>query len=261
MRSRLMLFVGAALAVTLAGAAQAANIYSTSFEPLTFIPGPIAGQGGWQVFSASGQPNSALVEAGVALTGTQAAVVDGSVAAQTGPYYTLNLASPGVIDLSGDIMLTTAAGAAQWQFAAIGPGLVGFAGGIDITSAGNILAISGAFPVIGSFSSNVWHHVDIILDYPTQTFDVKLDGLTLASEMAFCGSNGACTGAPVPIFGVGIFDSFGGATSFAPGYLDNFSIATVPTGVPEPAAWSLLIGGFAMAGGALRRRRAAVRAN
>ncbi|WP_333574000.1 PEPxxWA-CTERM sorting domain-containing protein [Sphingomonas sp.] len=37
---------------------------------------------------------------------------------------------------------------------------------------------------------------------------------------------------------------------------DNLvSASTVPTGVPEPASWALLIGGFGLAGSALRRRR------
>lgn len=31
-----------------------------------------------------------------------------------------------------------------------------------------------------------------------------------------------------------------------------------PTGVPEPSAWSLMIGGFGLSGAALRRRRAAI---
>ncbi|MCW5759735.1 MAG: PEP-CTERM sorting domain-containing protein, partial [Phenylobacterium sp.] len=36
---------------------------------------------------------------------------------------------------------------------------------------------------------------------------------------------------------------------------DNFSIGIVSAGVPEPSTWALVIGGFALAGGALRRRR------
>jgi hypothetical protein len=44
----------------------------------------------------------------------------------------------------------------------------------------------------------------------------------------------------------------------------TFSLAGVPStapgGVPEPASWALMIGGFGMAGGMLRRRRTAVAA-
>ncbi|WP_262408451.1 PEPxxWA-CTERM sorting domain-containing protein [Sphingomonas sp. JC676] len=41
-------------------------------------------------------------------------------------------------------------------------------------------------------------------------------------------------------------------------YLDGFGAVTPPGGVPEPSAWAMLIGGFGLAGAAMRRRRTAV---
>lgn len=44
---------------------------------------------------------------------------------------------------------------------------------------------------------------------------------------------------------------------------DNFvlnAVAGVPAGVPEPAAWALMVGGLGLMGGALRRRRAGLAA-
>jgi len=38
----------------------------------------------------------------------------------------------------------------------------------------------------------------------------------------------------------------------------KFTLDAVPTAVPEPASWALMIGGFGMAGATLRRRRALV---
>ncbi|MET0307973.1 MAG: PEPxxWA-CTERM sorting domain-containing protein [Sphingomonas sp.] len=38
-------------------------------------------------------------------------------------------------------------------------------------------------------------------------------------------------------------------------YLDGFGAVTPPGGVPEPSAWAMMIGGFGLAGAALRRRR------
>ena len=46
---------------------------------------------------------------------------------------------------------------------------------------------------------------------------------------------------------VGTSDSYGG-------YLDNISIS----GVPEPTSWAMMIGGFGLVGGTLRRRRSSV---
>ncbi|MEW5686600.1 MAG: PEPxxWA-CTERM sorting domain-containing protein [Pseudomonadota bacterium] len=37
-------------------------------------------------------------------------------------------------------------------------------------------------------------------------------------------------------------------------YLDKIGVSQVPTGVPEPATWALMIGGFGLAGASLRRR-------
>lgn len=45
-------------------------------------------------------------------------------------------------------------------------------------------------------------------------------------------------------------------SDFAP---DNATLAVAAGAVPEPAAWSLMLGGFGLVGGALRRRRPALR--
>ncbi|WP_293898682.1 PEPxxWA-CTERM sorting domain-containing protein [Phenylobacterium sp.] len=42
--------------------------------------------------------------------------------------------------------------------------------------------------------------------------------------------------------------------------IDNFHLAAIGGAVPEPSTWALMIGGFGLAGVALRRRRAAVAA-
>lgn len=247
-------FLAGSAAIVIAAAcalpASAAIPYFTGFEAPTFTPGAIAGQGGWQVFSASGQPGLATVENSVALTGTQAVAVDGSANGQTGPYYAMNLAASGVIVVSADIMLTTPTGGSFWQFGVTGPGLSQFAGGINIIG-NTIQAISGNFSTIGAFSYGAWHGIDIRLDYTNQMFSVDLDGTTITSGLSFCGSNGACDGAHISNFGDSIFDTFGGSSNT--GYLDNFSISA--GGVPEPASWALMLIGFGGLGAALRARR------
>ncbi len=41
--------------------------------------------------------------------------------------------------------------------------------------------------------------------------------------------------------------------------LDNVALDVTPGAVPEPASWALMIGGFALAGASLRRRKAVLR--
>ncbi len=253
MRLSVALLAAAGIAAAVSGAAQAAVPYSTDFEQPAFTPGPVAGQSGWNVFSNSGQPNAAQITTAAAKSGTQSLGVDATVTAQTGPWYDFGAVTSGSLVMSGDIMTPSSAAGVEWQFATLGPGLAGFAGGID-WSGTTIFAITSGFPVIGTFSSDVWHHVDIISNLTSQTFRVVVDGVGLGSY-AFCGDNGPCAGSPISTLQTATFDTFGGASPTAPSvsYLDNFSVAA---GAPEPAAWLLMLGGFGLAGAALRRRAA-----
>lgn len=240
---------------------EAAVLYSTGFENPPFVLGPINGQAGWFVFSASGQTSDPVIENTLVKTGLQAVRVDGSVTGQTGPVLAPNFVAP-VLDMSADLYLGSSSSLSEWQFATTGAGGIGFAGGIDIGSATSvrgggttIYAITGNFTtVLGTFSRGTWHHVDIILDYATQTFDVELDGALLGSGLPFCGNNPNatttfCNGAPVTSLGWAFFDSFGGGNDL--GAMDNFSISTP---VPEPATMSLLGTSLLPLGLASRRR-------
>ena len=129
---------------------SAAVLYATSFENPPFTVGPIAGQDGWAEFPGSG----AFVENSFALTGTQAVdVIPALATGQNGPYKTVNTLAP-IVEQSAEIYLASSSTQSAWQFAAVGAGLIGFAGGIDIDANGTIHAISGSFPVIGSFTCN-----------------------------------------------------------------------------------------------------------
>lgn len=70
---------------------------------------------------------------------------------------------------------------------------------------------------------------------------------------------------PTPITAhTAIFDDLGAITKFTfrnqstAGQFDNIVLREIAP-VPEPATWAMMIGGFALAGGALRRRRVALR--
>jgi len=231
-------------------------VYSTSFENPPFTTGPIAGQDGWAVFG----PGISSVENGFAKTGSQAVFVDGGTAGQSGPYHSDSPAGP-LVDLSADIAIFQSSTQTPWQFSALGPGLSQFLGGIDIlannqidaqTTAGpgGLLPV-GIFPRATVFDGTAWHHIDLLFNMPAQTYNLSLDGILLASNLPFCGSNSGCSGAPVAAYGTGLFDSFG--TGNDAGYIDNFRVASV-SGVPEPSSVALFMSTLGIIGLGLRRK-------
>jgi hypothetical protein len=199
------------------------------------------------------------VENAFAFAGTQAVVVgDSTNTTQSGAFIT-DTSGP-LVDLSGEILLASSSAETGWQFVATGPGLTGFAGGVDIYPTANplvsdVYAITGSdggFPLVATFARNQWNAVNIVLDYTTQTYSIALNGSTIASNLAFCGDNsGPCSGVPVSnLNGDDLFDTFGGVPgSNDAGFIDNFSASTVP----EPSF--LLVLALGLAGLALARNR------
>jgi hypothetical protein len=241
----------AAFLVLASRAARADTVlYSTGFESPAFTTGPLAGQNGWSVYG----PGTPAVEGFFADTGNQAVFVDGGSAGQSGPYYALASSGP-LISLSADLAIFSSSTETQWQFAALGSGLVGYLGGIDIEANGNIEAITAGLPVIGTFTratafnSSAWQSIDLLFNIATQTYSVTLNGTVLASSVPFCGSNAGCTGATLS-FGDAFFDSFGGGNDS--GYMDNVSIVSV---APEPSLIFPVAVALAGIGAASRRTR------
>ncbi len=212
-------------------------LYSTSFESPTFTTGPLLNQNGWNVYG----PSTPTVENYFAKTGTQAVFVDGGTASQSGPYHQDLSAGP-MISLSADIAIFTASTQSAWQFAALGPGLVGYLGGIDIGVNDQIIALTAGNPVIGTFAratsfsgpGAVWNNVNLLFDIANQTYSISINGVTLDSNVPFCGANGSCSGATLSTYGEGFFDSFGTGNDSA--YMDNYSVTVLSSGVPEPSS-------------------------
>ncbi|MGA8712992.1 MAG: PEPxxWA-CTERM sorting domain-containing protein [Roseiarcus sp.] len=257
------MLAAAGVALLFAGSsAQAGVIYATGFEPPTFTTGLIAGQDGWSEYpspSAAAQVESAFVYAG-----SQAVdVIPALAAGQDGPYKAVSTAAPIVVQ-SAEIYIASSTTQSEWQFAALGAGLTGFAGGIDILANNQIELIAAGLPIIGTtWTRDAWINVALTLDYATQTFDVTLNGVTIGSNEPFCGDNGPCLGANVPAYADGFFDSFGPATNGGItgvndiGFMDNYSVSTP---VPEPATWAMALLGFAGLGYATRRKANVARA-
>jgi hypothetical protein len=209
-------------------------LYSTSFENPPFTTGSIAGQNGWSVFG----PGAQEVENFFADTGSQAVFLDGGAPSQTGPYNYTPTTGP-LVDLSADLAIFTSSTQSEWQFAATGPGLTGYLGGIDIHANGNISAITatgdtdiGTFTRATAFNSTAWVNVNLLFDLATQTYNISVGGVLLASDVPFCGGNATCAGANLSTFGDGFFDTFGGGNDS--GYMDNYSV-TLVTPTPEPS--------------------------
>lgn len=223
--------------------------YSTNFEAPDFTPGPLAGQSGWSEYPA---PSSVVqVGTGLARSGTQALTIIPALAAGLdGAYYTDNTPDPLVVQ-SADIYLYSSSTQSEWQFAALGSGLIGFAGGIGIRADDSIVLITAGIPVLAAtFTRNVWNHVDLTFDYTAQTYSVDLNGSQIASNVAFCGDNSVCAGANVPFHANGFFAVLGGASVNDLGVLDNYSV----TAVPEADNWAMLLAGLSLVGWQIRRR-------
>ncbi len=116
---------------------------------------------------------------------------------------------------------------------------------------GNFYAITPGFPEFGAYTPGAWFDLSMTLNYATQTYSISLNGTRVASDLAFCGgweSSPYCDGRRVTQFGVVEFDPH--YLKSGADYVDNVSVSSVP----EPAAWALMLAGFAGVGGALRLR-------
>ena len=213
------------------------TLYSTGFENPPFTLGNISGQDGWQIFG----PGSATVENTLVQSGSQAVSVAGSASGQSGPYHSDSSTGP-VIELSAGIYIAGSSSQSEWQFAAMGPNLTSFIGGVNIFN-GQIQAITANLPLIATWNYNAWNDLDFLFNVTTQTYSISVNGSILASGVPFCGDNGPCAGAPVTTYGTTIFDTFGGGNDT--GYIDNVSLNNRSLAISAISPTSATAGGAA----------------
>ncbi len=150
---------------------------------------------------------------------------------------------------------------------------------LDLTNEFNPVLNNAGLEGAWSFHFRILGHGDGAIDLPAApivterggfshtSFDTRLDGHAFRGLISFGpgvvdrATWGSFNPQPDPPgFGFGAGFSFEGHTdpwaSFSL-FLDDrpLSFALAPGGVPEPATWGLMILGFGLAGGALRRRR------
>ena len=237
------------------GSAYGGIIFATGFEPPTYAPGNIVGQDGWAEFNATDSFDA--VQTTLVKSGSQAAWVIPvkSSIVQTGMYHSDSTTGP-LINLSADIFLASSSAQNEWQFAGLGAGLTPFLGGIDVFADNSIHLITSGFTPVGTFSRDVWNHVDFIFNMTTQKYSFSLNGASIATGVAFCGDNGPCTGgATINTYGSSIFDVFATLNSNDLGAIDNFNLSVNST--PEPSSILLFASGLALM--AARYRRLALR--
>lgn len=112
--------------------------------------------------------------------------------------------------------------------------------GVNITASAN-----GAFSAVtyNKLSSSDW------VSLPTQGFDVTMAGGTQQLRLNFFPLT--ATGANILINSSYDYQNTAGPRSVLSGRV----MLDVPTAVPEPATWAMMIVGFGLAGTAVRRRR------
>ena len=237
----------AAVAIAAGTPAQATTVFSTGFEPPGYSTGQLAGQAGW--FNA---PN-AFVQTTSVESGLQGVSVDPGALGQHVTYHSTSYNSVGdpnqLVTISTDFMLDSLGVGAVWEaLAAIGNG--GFITQLLVLS--DTGQVCGFNPCNGpTLTAGTWYNLSMELDYATGTVRDLVDGVEFSSGL-FSNVPGHST--TLDFVGLGTNNTFmAGSTGKAS--WDNLSV--VSSGAPEPAAWTMMLTGFAVLGGVIRRRKAA----
>lgn len=195
------------------------TILDVPFEAPAFILGPINGQSGWT--------GDGVVQGSVVNSGAQALLIDasnaGGVPTATRPFnFALaNLPVRLAVDFrrSGSVH-------AQCGFAVFGN--TGFIAQMANVGGGNyILGNTNTATPARNFPDNMWHRLEILLNYQARTMTASIDGVSLG-QLAINNAN-----IPSAITGVSIYSFGSSGTQFI--HADNLSVATVlpPGSVPN----------------------------
>jgi hypothetical protein len=141
------------------------------------------------------------------------------------------------------------------------PGYTNFGPGLNPTTS-SILTANGdeGFELVFAFAASSFHTQIYLNDLGPATLEL-FSGSSLLFSINFAADSdttnnlvGLSVWHSVPMTRMTFVSTLGGRLNTG---LDNISL-TPFAAVPEPASWALMIGGFAVAGAAMRRRKASV---
>ncbi|MEO1080959.1 MAG: PEP-CTERM sorting domain-containing protein [Pseudomonadota bacterium] len=213
--------------------AFAGLLYSTSYEAPPYAIGPLDGQEGW----ANSFGIDPIVTSGFARTGTQSLEVRQGAGEdpfgltfRDGPYST----SAPKVSVKHSVYLDDTD---VWDF--ISPMALGGDNGfiaqlaiIDGLTAN--LGLDGVSPVGVPISTERWIDLELVLDFPTQTVEGFVDGVSIGSG-AFANPTEQLS--RIEIFHIFDFTSTGPSNSF---FVDDLTISAVPL----PSTVFLVLGGL-----------------
>lgn len=240
----------AAISAGVVASANAAVLFdSQGFEAPAYSLGILAGQNGWLL--DNNPPGPFTVQNTLAQSGSQAvrATGGGTGTNWTFPDISYTPASGEIIaihaDLARTLGTTTSFGYLIDVYAPTGriarAGLGNNAGAIvPVLTTLNATGVPTTFLANNdTFQPNQWVSFDIFLNFAAQTYDLSINGASVATGLPFTGAGTSLADADFQV------STAAGANDV--GYLDNYRVTTVPT----PGAVALLgLGGLVA-----RRRR------
>jgi len=229
--------LGTLAAATLS--AGAAVVYdSNGFESPTFSTGNLNGQDSWGVNYTS---SAVQVQTAVVRSGSQAVEAQRTADNPSSCYVERGItATTGLVEVKASLRVDNTVNSAGY-FDAF------YVSKSDTNndretilyfwSNGNINVFDGGTErTVSTWTAGNWYDIDFVFDTTAQTFDLAINGSTVATDYAFLNASATSVNTL-------IFQEYGGQAG-SKLYIDNVSVAVVP----EPAALSLLLlGGWVLA--------------
>lgn len=227
-RSLRGILIAAAAGVALP--ATAAMVYdSNGFESPTFTTGNLSGQSGWSVNYTS---SAVTVETAVVRSGLQAVEVLRTAANINSCYFEPTFtATSGLVQVQAAMRVNNMVASAS-NFDALYVTKTSTASDrqtiLYFYGDGKIKVYNGGTNTqVSTWTAGNWYDVDFLFDTTAKTFDLKINGTTVANDFAFLNATATTVNRV-------IFQEYGGQTG-SQLYVDNVMVM-----VPEPAALALL---------------------